>query len=365
MLYKLNILILFLGAIQGVLISLFFFRKKEKDASQIYFSLFLTVIGLQLTFKAVAKSWLWYNVQLIYLLSYSLPYLIGPLLYLFFRSRHRGSSFSKIDILHFLPFAWHITNTLTTELFAINLIPSFYWSIVPWPAPDLLLLFAYSYASWRLLDRDERNDIQQSLKNFLLWVISIETIIIITITLMVRRIDTFPDIRMVFVLLTILIYWISYKLISQPELFISKMSSGSSVALNIQRKLKYEHSGLKDEAAAQIATRLHDAIHKQRIFLEPEISIDDVAKKIDVAKHHLSRVINERFGKTYIELANGWRLEEARLKLKDPKFKHYTILAIALESGFTSVSSFNTMFKRHFQVTPSAFRANNRNEMSA
>jgi AraC-like DNA-binding protein len=42
--------------------------------------------------------------------------------------------------------------------------------------------------------------------------------------------------------------------------------------------------------------------------------------------------------------------------LTDPKYRKLTISAIAYDCGFSSVSSFNTMFRKKFQSTPSAYR---------
>jgi len=38
------------------------------------------------------------------------------------------------------------------------------------------------------------------------------------------------------------------------------------------------------------------------------------------------------------------------------QYRHYTLLAIAYDSGFNSKSSFNTLFKNATGFTPTAFR---------
>lgn len=360
MIFLFSFVLLSLGALQGVLVSFFLLRNKSKHPSHIFLVLFIIVITLQLAFKVISKGWLWHNVNLIYQLSYNLPYLAGPLFYLFIRRRVNKNPFKIIDSLHFLPFVLGSLTTFAHIFYNFPFLAWLPWNLVPWVVCHLSSLFIYGILSWRML---ENKKTENGLKSFLIWVISSETIIIITMVLMVYNNGTLPDVRMLFIILTILIYWISYKLMESPVIFMS-LPQGEIVPLRDVNTPKYAHSGLKADEANRIVTLLHEAIHHQKIFLEPDLSLDTLANKIDVPRHHLSRVINEQYGKTYVELANGWRLEEARSRLANPKFNHHTISTIALDSGFNSVSSFNTIFKRSFQTTPSKFREQNLKEMS-
>lgn len=360
---QLNVLLLSVGALQGVLMSFFLLRRSATAKGRVYFALFLVVVGLQLAFKAIAKGWLWHNAQVPYLLSYSLPFLIGPLLYLFVRSRTTDQTqFAPRDLLHAVPFLIDLANAVTNIALDASFLPSVVWLIFPWPSLELVSLLTYSVLSWRMLRLTKQEMCPDELKKFVLGVASVETVIILTIAVMVRNIDTFPDVRLLFVALTALIYWVSYKLFAAPEVFFP--APVSTVGLRAEPVVKYANSGLRQEEADRIAGLIQSAI-RDRIFLEADISIDTVASRLGVSKHHLSRVINERFGLTYGELVNNSRLEEARARLTDPKYRYHTIYAIALDSGFSSVSSFNTIFKRRFHSTPSAFRDLHLNEKTA
>ncbi len=343
MVHQLNIFLLAFGALQGALLSFFLLRKKEKDLSKAFFVVFLMVIGLQLTFKVVAKGWLIHHVNLLYWLSYSLPLLIGPSIFLFIRSRERGTVLKATDLLHVIPFVVYFLHLLIGEIFDV------YYVRLPFSYLQFASLYAYGFASWMIARKSDARE----LKEFILLVMVCETIILVTIIFMVRNIRTFPDVRWLFVTLTLLIYWISYKVMTQPALFAQK---GRTIALKPDAVVKYAHSGLKTEQADRMESLLRDAIYKQQVFLESAVSIDILSVRLKVPKHHLSRVINERFGKTFNELANDWRLEEARARLTDPKYRKLTISTIALDCGFNSVPSFNTMFRRKYQSTPSAYR---------
>jgi AraC-like DNA-binding protein len=60
--------------------------------------------------------------------------------------------------------------------------------------------------------------------------------------------------------------------------------------------------------------------------------------------------------KTFYDLVNGYRVEEAKRLLLDPKSKNNKILAIAFDSGFNSKTTFNTVFKKFTGFTPSDFK---------
>ena len=71
----------------------------------------------------------------------------------------------------------------------------------------------------------------------------------------------------------------------------------------------------------------------------------------------LSRVINSGFGQNFNDYVNEYRVREAERRLRDPRFRHYTLLAVALESGFNSKSTFNRVFKKLRGATPSEVAA--------
>jgi AraC-like DNA-binding protein len=70
----------------------------------------------------------------------------------------------------------------------------------------------------------------------------------------------------------------------------------------------------------------------------------------------LSQTINEQLRQSFSEFLNSYRIEEAKRRLRDPAFKHLSILGIAEDVGFNSKSSFNAVFKKHTNLTPSEFR---------
>jgi AraC-like DNA-binding protein len=334
---QVNIFILLFGALQGILLSVWMLRYEKKKISNRYLSAFLIVVGLQLTFKVISKTWVMHNALIPYVISYKLPYLIGPLLYLFVRSRQE-EKWKPLEVLHFIPFAFFT---------AIE----FFWngpSLHPYAqaAFQTISLGVYTILALRFSNT--------LVKQFIAFVASAEFIIIVTLAIMFVYYGRFPDVRLLFMVLTILIYWISYKVLSRSSLFFQ--ASPAVMALPSRRNVKYAHSSLKAEEATRIMNNLGALMQDAKLFADASLTIDTLADRLQTSRHHLSQVINERFHKSYGDYISELRLEEARRRLRDPANLRFTIASIALDSGFNTVSSFNELFKKQFQLTPSQYR---------
>ncbi len=351
MTHQINLFLLLFGALQGWLLSLWFLKNQKKKIANLYFALFLIVVGLQLTFKFITKSWLMENTRLPYFLSYNLPYLAGPLLYLYVAARKRNE-FSIAQLLHFVPFVVAICITLGT-------VSSWTFPIRPHPYTHAALQLS-SISIYAILALRLGNPL---LKNFIRAVWIAESIIMITLAVMMMYYRVFPDIRLLFLSLTMLIYWISYQAISKPDLFLEVPST--PILSILRKEPKYSHSSLKPEEALRIEEGLKQLMTKDKLFLDSELTIDVLAAKLKTSRHHLSQVLNEKLNRTYADYVADLRLEEARMRLSNPQNNRFTIAAIALDSGFNSVSSFNELFKKRYQTTPSKFRDQQPGQMTA
>lgn len=352
MTHQLNIFLLLFGALQGGLLSFWLFRNQRKRLANIYFGLFLTVVGLQLIFKVITKTWLMDNASIPYLVSYTLPYLIGPLLYLYIKAR-KENVYRKSDLIHFIPFGLAFVGVLLAKLFWFYILSFHPYTIA---ALQIISLVAYGFASNKLGNVE--------LRQFILLVVVTEVIIAVTLALMVVYYPNIPDVRLLFIVLTALIYWISYKAISKPDLFIERETSPIAI-IGLSKNPKYAHSSLKESEAIRIEEALQTAMQKEKLYLDNSLTIDTLAARIGTSRHHLSQVLNERMKKTYGDFITDVRLEESCRRLSNRADYRFTIAAIALDSGFNSVSSFNDVFKKRYGVTPSKYRDAHMNKMSA
>ncbi|MBC8084236.1 MAG: helix-turn-helix transcriptional regulator, partial [Hymenobacter sp.] len=112
-----------------------------------------------------------------------------------------------------------------------------------------------------------------------------------------------------------------------------------------------------DPELARWVTRLTNLMATDRPYLVPELTLPELAAQLGTNTSVLSRVINTGFGQNFNDYVNGYRVREAERRLRDPRFRHYTLLAVALESGFNSKSTFNRVFKKLRGATPSEVAA--------
>ena len=101
---------------------------------------------------------------------------------------------------------------------------------------------------------------------------------------------------------------------------------------------------------------LNNLFLNDKIFLDPNLSLESAADHLKLSPSYLSKLIHNELKTNFPEYLNSFRVDEVKGYLKNPEFSHYTILAIGLEAGFNSKSSFYNIFKTSTGQTPSAFR---------
>lgn len=118
---------------------------------------------------------------------------------------------------------------------------------------------------------------------------------------------------------------------------------------------KYKKSPLKETDTAQYLSRLQHCMLKEKPYLNPQLTLRQLAKMLQLHPNYLSQILNEKIGQNFSEYINNHRLETFKIKAQDPGNRHLTILALALESGFNSKTVFNTYFKKRMGMTPSEY----------
>ncbi len=152
---------------------------------------------------------------------------------------------------------------------------------------------------------------------------------------------------------TIIILVIGLRGMTQPEIFSRDLTS-SGVA---RPPVKYERSALTAEQAERAERLLLAVMENDKLYLKDDLSLADLAAKIGMASSYVSQVLNERLSKSFYDFVNGYRIEEARRILRDPRRGDQKILSVAFDCGFASKAAFNRVFKRHCGLTPTEYKA--------
>lgn len=310
--------------------------------------------------KLASKIWLSYNLPSLYHLSYDLPFLYGPLLYLFVKCNLSSECSSLWHGLHFLPFVLSATSSFwkgSLGLWYIN--PSIITSF------EYVSLVVYHGLIWQNLWQNRVTlgpEQWRWLKELTLASGLLTLTLTLTIHFMYLSYPRWTELRYLFALATLFIYWVSYKFMGQPQLMLATWSV--QLANSPQSGKKYQHSTLQLSDMQLIVQQLAVLMQHQRLYLDPKLSIDDLATLVGSNRHHLSQVLNECLQKNYYEYLNTYRVEAAQALLLDPAQAHLKIAAIAYNAGFNSLSTFNEVFKKMLGCTPSEFRKMEQEKMA-
>lgn len=90
-------------------------------------------------------------------------------------------------------------------------------------------------------------------------------------------------------------------------------------------------------------------------YLEPELSLADLARRLRTNPVVLSQVINAGVGKNFNDFVNSYRVEAFKAAVKSPKNEHLSLLGIAFNCGFNSKATFNRSFKKITGLLPKEF----------
>ncbi|WP_231705973.1 helix-turn-helix domain-containing protein [Labilibaculum antarcticum] len=124
-----------------------------------------------------------------------------------------------------------------------------------------------------------------------------------------------------------------------------------------EEKTKYSGSTLKEDEADKYAGQLSEFMITEKPYMDPGLTLPQLASQIHITSHHLSQIINEKFSQNFFEYINHFRVEEVKARIQNPKYESFSLLGIALDSGFNSKSAFNRIFKKVTNQTPSQFKS--------
>ena len=124
---------------------------------------------------------------------------------------------------------------------------------------------------------------------------------------------------------------------------------------------KYSQTKITTQQSHQIVKKLTNTFAQQQTYLNPKLSLNQAAQEIGVSHRELSRAINEHTQQNFSEFVNSFRISHAKARLIADDKPPAKIATIAIESGFSNVTTFNLAFKAAVKLTPSEFRANPQN----
>jgi AraC-like DNA-binding protein len=318
-------------------------------------------------------------------IAYPLPLLFGPLVYLYAATAsNRARRLTARDLLHFLPFLAAVAVGIQVYLLSGAGKVAFYEALLRGDSPlfvkiidPLKLLSGITYAAVTILflrrHRDRVKDSYSYLERvnlqWLLW-LGVSAAVIWALAVLFQVLESAGALRyersddVIAVAIAILVYGIGYLGLRQPEIFRFEASDLATPAapaapaapVSVADQPRYERSGLSEPEAAALKDALLTVMESQRPWENSELTLADLAELLSSTPHRVSEVLNSRLGQTFYDFVNGYRVREVQRRIARDRARTPTLLALALEAGFASKSTFNDAFKKHAGQTPSQYR---------
>lgn len=113
-----------------------------------------------------------------------------------------------------------------------------------------------------------------------------------------------------------------------------------------------------DSIVEKIVGDLETLITGEKVYLNPDLTVSDLAEKLNTNRTYLSKAIQKRFNKNYLDFINSYRIAEAIKILASDSGRNLSIDGIAGMSGFNNRVTFSKVFKDATGMSPSAFLKN-------
>lgn len=151
--------------------------------------------------------------------------------------------------------------------------------------------------------------------------------------------------------LLVLIYILGFYGLKQKSVFQLELTP-------VTIKEKYQNSILTIEKKDVIKKAIIELLENSKIYLNPDLNMNSLSEMLDIPKYQITEVLNSEIGKNFFRFINEYRVEEVKKMLSD-QTNLYSIEAIGYDCGFSSKSSFFTVFKLITGMTPMQYKTKN------
>lgn len=154
---------------------------------------------------------------------------------------------------------------------------------------------------------------------------------------------------------TLLIFWVAYYGFFRYNILVERIEIRKDIVNDDSQNTLYI---TKNSSRNFLIIQL--AILENKLFLDPDLYVEIVAKAINFTPKKVSETIKDATKLSFSDYINSLRIEKAKKYLISNKYRNYTIVSIGLECGFNSKSAFYNAFKKFVKISPSEFRLKNK-----
>ncbi len=376
-------LIILIGASLSIFLSLIIYRKYGMTTANRVLSLLMLIYALVLTEMLLVDINFFNKSPHIVLFLISVTLLLGPIQYLYVKYlTHFSTTLKSTDLLHFIPFIVYLLIILLA-MFISNKklsgavgnpddgkIPIFFlifnWGvmiqIIIYTILSVLIIRRYSIQIRNLFSTIEKLKLGWLRNMLIIFSAGILTYIVENMLItggVISNRYAFSSIGA-----GIYVFVLGYLVLLKSEVFVSpefvyQIEQVKEPEIKKTVEPKYSRSGLSDEKAEEYLSVLIKLMEEKKPYLKSDLTLNKLAEMVRTSPHHLSEVINSKLNQNFFDFINTYRVEKVKSDLLNAEKQNYTLLALAIDAGFSSKSSFNMIFKKHTGITPSEFRKTN------
>lgn len=383
--------------VYAVLLFIKFFKTKLQ--SNLWLGLFLIVAVLYITPWMVGFAG-WYSKQpyrdILFYTPFQQLFLIGPFLFFYVNSLFNPSfKIARKELLHFLPALLYFLFCVVMVVYD-KLIVKEYYFLKNGQDPDFdtwyqlagfLSMIGYLVVSIKHYQAYKKaiEAILSNTASFLfLWVRNflVAFLFILVAWLILALANTFFQLKYIntwwyFFSFAIGCYYIAIagyanavesKLFFKTKVFTKQnqvlLQEKKSLYIEDKYELPFEEVDIEMPPQTMVENKkeydswkqkIEEILYKHKMYEEPELTLFDVAKKLNTNISLLSKAINNAFACNFNELVNGYRIQAFENLIALGEHKKQTLLSLAFECGFNSKATFNRAFKKVKGISPQEF----------
>lgn len=129
----------------------------------------------------------------------------------------------------------------------------------------------------------------------------------------------------------------------------------SLIVKSIEKKDKYKKASMDKALTTTLKDQLITYMEGEKPYLDDELNIYKLSTALNISSHNLSQLLSLEVKKSFYDFVNEYRVKEFQEQIQSGKNKQYTLLAISMDCGFSSKSTFNRIFKKVTDMTPTQY----------
>ena len=387
--------VLLISFTQGIVYSVLLFAKavKTENKSNYWLSLFIFLCSLYIA------PWMfgfagWYDNQPYRDILFYIPFqhllLVGPIIFFYTQSLLNPSfKFSKKEALHLIPGVFYLIYIISIWIYDKFILGDYYFykngmdkDFDEWYQKfGLISMIVYFILSIRYYNVYKKLMFQvvsyadsilfEWIKTYLIafLVMLLLPIAFDIIGLFYPEIKTYQGSWWFYLFFSIVMYYIAITGYSNPinstiPFKISFFDKNPILLWDANTSNETEtiidilHEPFKATNSPEITlwkSKMESLIQEEKLYQNHELTLTDLAKKLDTNASVISKTINQGFQMNFNDCINNYRIEAVKNSFANGEHKKTTLLGIAFDSGFNSKATFNRAFKKNTGKTPKEF----------